>query len=288
MRASGLVIVAIALLAGCKKLNKEEPRAAYIHLNVPTLTDMDGRDISTTARISDLWLLDEAKLIGTFEYPTTVPLLQYDSLTVSVFGGVRENGISNTRLPYPFFESYGKRIELKAGEVTEIRPEFKYKANTKVAFQANGEGRDRHLIAGNGNRAAIGRIGGADSLVYAGDSAAIVILNTELNYLEATSTEFLNLPANNPVWLEVVFRSDVFVTVGLDVYYTGQNGIRKSKVVLNSSPDEWNRVYINFTNEVSEEAGQKVLFKPFFIATLGEGQTSGRILLDNVRILHFE
>ena len=70
---------------------------------VPTYIKIDSivLDENTSQNISDVWIYIDDILQGVYELPIEVPLLVEETINY-VSKQIRENGISTTRIPFPF------------------------------------------------------------------------------------------------------------------------------------------------------------------------------------------
>ena len=54
--------------------------------------------------ITDAWVYVDDGLIGAFELPATIPVLAEGKHKLEIRPGIKLNGISSTRAPYPFYQ----------------------------------------------------------------------------------------------------------------------------------------------------------------------------------------
>ena len=117
-----LVILVISIFS-CSKENDSVP--AYVEINtVNLLTDPNFGE--STENISDIWFYVDDILQGVYEIPVQFPILEQGTKNIRIRAGVKANGISSTRIQYPFYSSYIDTIELNEDESINISPEFTY------------------------------------------------------------------------------------------------------------------------------------------------------------------
>ena len=67
---------------------------------------------------------------GIYPLPTTFPVLKEGNQNISIKAGIKNNGISATRVNYPFYDFYTENIILKKDSTTIINPAVSYFENT--------------------------------------------------------------------------------------------------------------------------------------------------------------
>ena len=80
-----------------------------------------------THNFSDAWVYVDNELIGVFELPCKIPLIQEGAKDVKIYPAVWNNGISATKKIYPFVEVYETSIELNKNQVITLNPTTRYK-----------------------------------------------------------------------------------------------------------------------------------------------------------------
>ena len=69
------------------------------------------------------------------------------------------------------------------------------------------------------------------------------------------------------------------------MYINYPQEVVKSELIWVTSKDEWNKIYINLTQTVSESIGA-LSFKVFINMRRNDPSTSEEISFDNIKILH--
>ena len=73
--------------------------------------------------------------LGVYELPSTIPLLHKDTNNIKIFAGIKDNGISSTRVRYHFYKSFEKNVYLVEDSIVNIQPSFRYTDNAIVEFE---------------------------------------------------------------------------------------------------------------------------------------------------------
>lgn len=268
-----LVILVISIFS-CSKENSSIP--AYVEINtVNLLTDPNFGE--STENISDIWFYVDDILQGVYEIPVQFPILEQGTKNIRIRAGVKANGISSTRIQYPFYSSYIDTIELNEDESINISPEFTYNNAYQAIiedFESSGT-----IIDSTLNSEIDFSIITEDQLNY---YAYAKIDTPNINF--EVSTQDLILPQQGaPVYLEIDYKCSTEFLVGVYVNYS-QN-VEKKDLIWVTSKEDWNKIYINLTQTISESIGA-VSFKVFVNMRRMGDSNSEEISFDNVKILY--
>ena len=268
-----LVILVISIFS-CTKENSSIP--AYVEINtVNLLTDPNFGE--STENISDIWFYVDDVLQGVYEIPVQFPILEQGRKNIRIRAGVKANGISSTRIQYPFYSSYIDTIELNEDESINISPEFTYNNAYQAIiedFESSGT-----IIDSTLNSEIDFSIITEDQLNY---YAYAKIDTPNINF--EVSTQDLILPQQGaPVYLEIDYKCSTEFLIGVYVNYS-QN-VEKKDLIWVTSKQDWNKIYINLTQTISESIGA-VSFKVFVNMRRMGDSNSEEISFDNVKILY--
>jgi len=98
------------------------------------------------------------------------------------------------------------------------------------------------------------------------------------------STQDLILPQQGaPVYLEIDYKCSTEFLIGVYVNYS-QN-VEKKELIWVTSKEDWNKIYINLTQTISESIGAES-FKVFLNMRRMGSSFSEEISFDNVKILY--
>ena len=91
------------LFSGC---DKEEQIPSYIYISEFVLYTKNTNFGSNSHDFVDAWVYANNKLIGVFELPATIPILESGSKQLTIIAGIRKNGLYYEREAYPFLKPY--------------------------------------------------------------------------------------------------------------------------------------------------------------------------------------
>jgi hypothetical protein len=268
------LIILVFSKFSCSKENSSTP--AYVEINnVNLLTDPNFGE--STENISDIWFYVDDILQGVYEIPVQFPILEKGTKNIRIRAGVKANGISSTRIQYPFYSSYTDTIELNEDESISISPEFTYN-NTYQAIIEDFESSGTIIDSTLNSEIDFSIISEDQENYYAYAKIDTPNINFEV------STQDLILPQQGaPVYLEIDYKCSTEFLVGVYVNYS-QN-VEKKELIWVTSKEDWNKIYINLTQTISESIGAES-FKVFLNMRRMGSSFSEEISFDNVKILY--
>lgn len=276
------------LSSGCDLINPQEEVPAYIHVDSVALepnSEVNHGSISHNA--VDAWVTVGGKFVGTFQLPETFPVLEKGKQPVRIRPGIMNNGISNTRVGYPFYEVIRDTLELKERAVDTLGTlKTQYTSNTKIPWQETFEDTNNLTIENNEQATISFQITSDPNEVFEGNNSLKAVLQEEEDLFEVVMLERMaqSFPLSSPVYLEANFNTEIEVQVGLIARGPGGNVVQRSKVVLNETKGNWKKIYINFTDDI-QEFGRDYDFRVFF-GTLKENSGKQALFLDNLKLVH--
>ncbi len=281
------VILILVIVSGCAKPS-ENDIPSYIAIDTISLkvNSMQG---TASQKVTDSWVYADNDLIGAFELPSRFPVLKSGTSTLSIFAGIKLNGINETRVPYPFYDRIQKTVTLKREEITDLgHLTFYYAAATKFAWLEDFEQVNLTLDSTarsevNFTRARLDELEAA----FPGegnDYAAKVVIAKENQVFESVSHNAFVLPTDGTsAFLELNYKTNNPFTVGLVI--NGAVTSLRPILVINPS-SKWNKIYINLTPTLASYSGTSS-FKVYFTAVKSTNEANAEIFFDNIKLLHF-
>lgn len=266
---------------GCKKDNLKSSIPSYIYINEITLTTNYATEGTANEKIVDAWVYLDDNLVGVYELPVKFPVLASGNHKIQIRPGIKENGVSNTRKIYPFYNTYEAYLTLTPNKIDTIYPTTTYRSNTVFEWMEDFENPGISFTYHSNSDTIFEKVNDANTLE--GVNSGKVYLETTMDFFEAHSPVFsnMNASANNPVYLEINFKNNVPVLTGMYVDNTQLRGY-----YLNTTTT-WNKVYLNLTDMITENP-QASAFK-FYIGYSKQTSTvsNPEFYIDNIKLVHF-
>ncbi len=288
---SGLKIstfILLLLLSGCviipdfscNLINPTEGVPAYLKVDTFSFSVLPGQG-TTNTKITDVWVYDENSIVGVYEMPKTFPVLDSGSTTIIFSAGIWDNGISETRVPYPFYFPDTVTLNLQPGITTSINPHFTYRPSTKFNFIEDFEAGNLFTKV-DGDTTMFRTLDAAN--VFEGSASGEIYLDHDHQNYQGRSAGSYNFPQGQPVYLEMNYKCDQPFQVGLYATQYGAISIFYYKWNINAK-DNWNKIYLNMGNDIATlgASNYQVLVKAVFDST----RTDSHIFIDNVKLVSF-
>ena len=269
----------ITSLFSCNLINPTEGIPSYLQIDTFGFSVLPGQGTAST-KITDVWVYNENSLVGAYEMPKTFPILDSGPTKLIFSPGIWDNGISETRVIYPFYFPDTITLNLQPGKISPINPHFTYRPSTKFYF-------DEDFEAGN----LFSQFGGDTNMVrimdiedvFEGGFSGKISLDHEHPYYQGISGSSYTFPIGEPVFLELNYKCDQPFQVGL--YGTQAAGsIFYYKWTINTKQN-WNKIYLDMGADVGSLGADsyQILIKAVFDST----RTSSDIYLDNIKLVSY-
>jgi hypothetical protein len=275
------------ILPSCSLFDNEDPKVAFIQIDKPIMILDAAKEGSSSHNIKHAWAAIDNKLIGVFPIPGSVPaIIQNQQTSIQVNWGVNDSGDNDSSVEYPFFNPVNIDVPLTPNQVVKFPSSVTYVKSAKFdvveGFEQNFHNFTKDLD-GNSNSNLV--LSSKDK--FTGQKSGLLVTNANEKIAEVTTGNYYSATNNKKgaVWLEFDYKSDETLFVGYDIN-TNNASITEYKIGLRPSQN-WNRAYINFTEELSDLKVKeyRVAFKTAFTAP--RGLTSSETFLDNIKLIHF-
>lgn len=287
-----LLILSLALLS-CKKGSVEDI-PSYIEIERIKLAVSAGQG-TFSQKITDAWVYVDDELIGAFELRDsipylTVPILKAGKYKLKIYPGIKMNGIAATRVPYTFYNPIEKTVNLIRDSILNIGiSTVNYSNKTIFAWMEDFEHASISIDSTKRSLIKIQRTSDPQ-LIFSqpGESnkfSGLVIVPSDSAFFECVSHEEFVLPKNgSDIFLELNYKTNNAVTVGLFINTSSQT-IQEPLLVLNRNL-EWKKIYINLTSSVNMHQDASS-FRVFFGVVKESDVDQARLLIDNIKLVHF-
>lgn len=285
-----ILISNVLLLSGCYKFEGDQTVPAYIQIDTVLLNTNYYDQGSNSQNITDVWIYVDDELIGAFELPAKFPVLAQGQHKLEIRPGIKLNGISSTRVPYPFYLPITyNNFNFIPDSIKKIsNPTTTYYPNLEFSWMEDFEKINLTLVENEGSDTVIVRTQPAgspeafleDNSLYSG----LISLTDEKPVWTALSYNKFSIPPQGSlVLLEMNFKTDNYLNMGLIVQENGSY-LKVPLLVLNHSVD-WTKIYINLGPNLSlHSAGS--YYQIYFESVLESDQSTASIFIDNIKLVN--
>ncbi|HKL03159.1 MAG TPA: hypothetical protein VJ911_05765 [Cryomorphaceae bacterium] len=279
-------IAFVFLFAGCDIFDKDEEIPSFLYIEKADVTTNSATQGANTHEIVDATVFANSIFVGTFELPATVPILESGDTRISIGAGIKNNGISTNRVIYPFYEINRRNLTLVPDAVTPISADstvtFTY-FDTGINYFIEGfEDLGNTLEAFPENNVSFNVIDSPPEDVSRGQSLKIDLTSENNVFYAATTWSLTNLPTGINMYMEIDYKGNHPVDIGIITRDSPNNKIFAGGI---NPTDEWTKVYLELTDEISEQITNNV-YDIFLESRIEPGQQNRTIYIDNIKFLH--
>jgi hypothetical protein len=284
------LLAATALLSSCYKFEGDQTVPAYIRTDSIGLTTNYQENGTNSHYIKDVWVYVDDVLLGAYELPAVLPALYQGQHKLTIKPGIKINGISSTRAPYPFYNPIiYEDFNFIPDSVFNLGiPTTEYAENLNFMWMEDFETPGLSITETSASDTNIVRTQPAGNpeafLSEYSRRSGVIHLTTDARIYSASSLNSFPIPKQgSPTLLEVNFKSDNYFNVGI-IIQENSTYIKIPLVILNHS-EQWNKIYINIGPNLSLHPNATD-FKIFFETSLESDKNSAVIYLDNIKLIN--
>ncbi len=275
-----------ALIPSCEVINPEEGIPSYIQIDTISLTTSYAGEGTNSHKITDAWVYVDDELVGTYELPALVPVLKSGSHKVTVNAGIKMNGISATRIPYPFYQPYEITAELFPDSVITLQPNVHYYSTTTFAWKEDFESPGYTLELTGMSDTTLNRVTGTPDVFEGNVSGLFAMRNPPHILFECKTINEYALPkGGTPVFLELNYKCNNTFRIGIFENEQGGASQQVPQTILINKSENWNKIYVNLTNEVSLFANA-INYNVYFGVIPDDGNPQPMVYVDNIKLIY--
>lgn len=282
MRFFLLVSFFIGLLTSCKKYGAAET-AFFIQPGDVSVAAVQSSQGSGSHKITDLFLYVNGKFQGAYPSGNLLPIVSKgEPVTINLFAGIKNNGISNTRISWNFYQNIQLDTLVENGKTIRRNFRFRYDPNVVFKWLEDFDNPVATSIVNSSISNAQYQIAPA-SESFEGRSIKLSIPSgTNGLIAQVESSGYYDLPTGSAnVYLELNYKCNQAFEVGL-------MGGSERKAALNINASEtWNKIYIQLADAVSN-APVYDSYKVYFRMVKANGVDNPTLYLDNIKLIHFQ
>lgn len=250
-----LLLVILFTYVSCSKDDLEAEVPSYISIEKFSLSTNYSTEGTNSHNITDAWVYIDNDLVGVFELPAKFPVLKDGNVKLDVYPGIKENGISERRVKYLFYEAYSQQVTLEKNKTLAVTPTTKYTSGTNFYWMEDFESASLPFLY---NAISDTIVYKTSNDVFEGLYSGKVSLIPGMDFFECYTPIFTTLPRNGKtIFMELNFKCNQPVLVGL---YADSDQIG---VFYLNTATTWKKIYLNFTEPISTRSNADE-YKIFF------------------------
>lgn len=265
----------------------EELIPSYVHIEDIEIRTNNSQG-SSSSYITDAWFYVDGEDRGAYPLPATIPYLGDGEHLIKIAPGIKLNGVSATRVPYPMVEPKEIDVNLIKDSIVQLNVRCDYYNTTAFALIEDYEDLSNSFDTWQTNTAdwrVTSSDTDSDDYIFEGSHSGGAFMDDDASSLViVTKQVFDQLPKNGiPVFVEMDFKCNTIVAMAM----TGLEGEQDSQdiVYLNPTDGEWKKIYINLTSTLSYDTNGSE-YRIWFYADHTNGDTQTYFIMDNFKLLY--
>ena len=263
----------------CNIINPHETIPTYIHI------DSIGVAGGFTHDINCVWAYLDDNPIGAFDLPANIPVkINGSSGKITLFAGIRMNGQNNTLSQYPFYAQDTFILNAQPSKVIVHNPIVPYYPNAHMDTLDNFTYTSNFSCYG-GTAISVVRTQ-VDSPAFLNGWVGVITPAVADSAIDSCSVSY-ELTAGYDGYIEIDYYATVPFYLGLQAHLSKLISSAPYYIV-GVSPNttgKWQKLYFNVGDfaKYFQADNYTLVIK----ASLPDGQTSGKVMVDNIRFLKF-
>ena len=275
----------ILLLTACDVFDKEETIPGYVVINNIELQTTEATEGANTHNIVDATVFADGEFVGTYELPAIIPILKNGNTELNISGGIKNNGLSDNRVIYPFYNFVLKDLNLLPDVKTPVSPDTSVTVeyfDTNLKFEIEDfENIGLQLEPEDEDNAEIEVISAPPENVSRGQSLEITLTPSNNVFYRRTAFDLNNLPKGSAMYLEIDYKGSVPLEVG--IFTEDAPGVKAFAGGINPT-DEWTKVYFELTNEIARQT-QNEQFE-IYLESRSSSTSTEKLYIDNIKFIY--
>jgi hypothetical protein len=278
-------------MPSCQLIDRPEQTPAWIQIDSIQLVDNpNASEGSLSENITDGWVFINEEMVGIFELPATIPILDEGQRRLLVGPGIKVSTISTLRDNYLFFEGHEQDVDLVPGETLRIEPITRYRDPAGAYEYRLIDDFEDGLLNVETTEASdvqIFRTTNPD-YVFEGSGSGLLEINDTVNAV-AIRTEDMQLPQRGKaVFLEMDYYTDYPLVIGL---YVNNGQLRDQNIdylTLNPLEEEgirFRKAYVSLTSTLAQAVNPQTVYIYLAPDIGANGGADGKVILDNLKVM---
>ena len=283
-------IILLVFNISCQIIDRPEKAPSFIQIDDFQFSISNNNQGTSSEKITDAWIYINGNLEGAYELPATIPLHYEGIQDLSIYPGIKRNGISADRKKYPFYTQFDTTIYLIPDSILSLQPSTEYEDQLYFWIE-DFEDPQHKFETHTTSQVDINIIESPLNELFEGD-AGIITMDSADYYCEFRTNEldFNSFPKNLniPAYIEMNYANNYPFTVGILHKDASVPSYQKFPLITLVPTYEnevsWNKTYLyipdatNFFTSATE-------FDLFISATNENSENDINILLDNFKVI---
>lgn len=283
--ALNIPVFLIIVFSSCNFINPDEDIPAYIKVDTFSLTTDFATEGTSSHKITDVWVYVDNNVVGVYELPATIALLENGNHSITLWPGILVNGIAATRDNYPFYNFSESTVQLNEGEIISFHPATTYIDNAEFVVKESFDDAGFEFESTSLSDTILMLETLPANVFQLPGCAKVVLTDTDLRLDVATVNKYALPKSGSAIYLELNYRTNIEFSVGVIPF---KSGVQQSYIpaLTIREKDTWNKIYVNLTPSVVSASGSNE-FKIYMNASKSTALSQAELFFDNLKVITF-
>ena len=275
----------LVTVSSCEKFSGDQTIPAYLSIDSVYLniTDHDKQG-AATQHITDVWVTIDNDFMGAFELPAKFPVLKSGQHTVTIWPGIKKDGIAATRTSYMYYSSIARTVNFTKDSTSKLGTlRTSYQATTSFPWKEDFEVKTVHYLDTTSRSTAYIQYTPSHDPILFGNYTGIVVLDSLHDFFECQTHGDAIPISSSPVYLEMDFNTTNKLNVGVFTYSSSYL-YQTTVITLNATNGAWKKIYIDLTTTLNAYPGMQS-YRVFLGTFKDSDKKTSSILFDNFKLV---
>ena len=211
------LIILLVFNFSCQIIDRPEKAPSFIQIDNFQFSISNNNQGTSSEKITDAWIYINGNLEGVYELPATIPIHYEGIQNLSIYPGIKRNGISADRKKYPFYNQFDTTINLIPDSILTLQPTTEYEEQLYFWIE-DFEDPQHKFETHTTSQVDINIIESPLNELFEGD-AGIITMDSADYYCEFRTNEldFNSFPKNLniPAYIELNYANNFPFTIGI-------------------------------------------------------------------------
>ncbi len=230
----------------CNIINPDEKEPAYLQIEGYTM-DTEGGQGTASDKISEMWTYANDNILSISTLGSQNPVLNQGPTRISIRPGIKNNGASDMRIYYPFYQPFDTVINFSPLSYHKINARFKYYSSVVIDASRDFETGSNFTQVVPYNQGFFDVVNDP-AVAFEGNRCAKAYLTGSNTFLYFRDQNEIEIERGNTVFLEMNYSCNQPFTIGIASVSGGQtytNDMVVMSATANGTDVSWNKIYID-------------------------------------------
>tara|TARA_B110000902_G_scaffold16830_1_gene19731 strand:- start:1550 stop:2425 length:876 start_codon:yes stop_codon:yes gene_type:complete len=283
-------IILLIFNFSCQIIDQPEKAPSFISIDNFQFSISNNNQGSNSEKISDAWIYINGNLEGVYDLPARIPLHYEGVHELSIYPGIKRNGISADRKKYPFYTPFDTTINLIPDSILTLTPKTEYEEQLYFWIE-NFEDPQHKFETHTTSQVDINIIESPLNELFEGD-AGMISMDSADYFCEIRTNEldFNSFPKNLniPAYIEMNYANNYPFTIGILHKDASLPSYQKFPLITLIPTYEnevvWNKTYL-FIPDATNFFTSATEFDLYISARNENFENDIKVLLDNFKVI---